>query len=638
MPYLGSEPAVGFASTTKQAFSGDASAVAFTLSRAASVATDLEVFVDNVQQEPTTAFGVSGTTLTFTAAPATGTNNIYVVHRQGGASATSIENIATDLSFKTDGAVLKFGANSEITLTHDHDVGLKLKHTATADDKPIVLTLQTGETDMAANDVMGKIQFQAPDEGTGTDAILVAAAIQAVSEGNFSSSANATALQFMTGASEAAATKMTLSSGGNLTVTGVGTFASLDISGAIDVDGTTNLDVVDIDGAVNIATTALVTGVLTTTAATVFNGGFASNAASTITTADNLSGLILESTDADAQVGPTLQLKRNSGSPADSDNLGNIIFVGENDADEAVVYGNIGFTAPDVSNGTEDGLFFLNVINAGTERSRMFMNATETVFNEESLNLDFRIESDGVQHMFHLDGQHSSVCIGNNTTTHRFIVHSEVSGDHVAAIRNDGNNVNKLGLVILAGTDDNSGTNTMIQFRDGDNTDVGSITASGGTVTYSAFTAVHPAILPGADNANGYAYGTLVETTSIAYEKNSSGNDFERGIIYNVTKSASANSRSVLGAYSGKLNAWISSSNKHNINILGDGHILCNNSGGNIAVGDGICTSATAGIGQKATVSPSMIIGIAQEAVTFSNGTETKLVPVQYGLQQFTPW
>jgi len=53
--------------------------------------------------------------------------------------------------------------------------------------------------------------------------------------------------------------------------------ASLDISGNIDIDGVTNLDVVDIDGAVNMATTALVTGVLTTTAATVFNGGFQSN-------------------------------------------------------------------------------------------------------------------------------------------------------------------------------------------------------------------------------------------------------------------------------------------------------------------------------------------------------------------------
>ena len=71
---------------------------------------------------------------------------------------------------------------------------------------------------MAANDVIGKISFQAPDEGTGTDAVLVAAAIQAVSEGDFSSSANATKLDFMTGVSEAAATKMSLSSGGNITL------------------------------------------------------------------------------------------------------------------------------------------------------------------------------------------------------------------------------------------------------------------------------------------------------------------------------------------------------------------------------------------------------------------------------------
>jgi len=59
---------------------------------------------------------------------------------------------------------------------------------------------------------------------------------------------------------------------------------ALTVTGDIDVDGTTNLDIVDIDGAVNMATTALVTGVLTTTAATVFNGGFASNADSTMGT------------------------------------------------------------------------------------------------------------------------------------------------------------------------------------------------------------------------------------------------------------------------------------------------------------------------------------------------------------------
>ena len=78
--------------------------------------------------------------------------------------------------------------------------------------------------------------------------------------------------------------------------------------------------------------------------------------------------------------------------------------------------------------------------------------------------------------------------------------------------------------------------------------------------------------------------------------------------------------------------------NMHQIYCLGDGHILCNNAGGNISAGDGICSSNTAGIGQKATVNPSMIIGIAEEDVTFASNSETKLVPVQFGKQQYVPW
>ena len=65
---------------------------------------------------------------------------------------------------------------------------------------------------------LGVINFQAPDEGAGTDAILVAAGIAAVSEGDFSASNNATKLSFRTGVSEAASEKMSLSSAGLLTI------------------------------------------------------------------------------------------------------------------------------------------------------------------------------------------------------------------------------------------------------------------------------------------------------------------------------------------------------------------------------------------------------------------------------------
>jgi hypothetical protein len=149
---------------------------------------------------------------------------------------------------------------------------LIIKDTDTADGSSPTITLQSGDTDIAADDILGSINFQAPDEGTGTDAILVAAGIEAVSEGDFSSSSNATKLSFKTGASEAASEKMSIASTG----------------------------------------------------------------ATTITTSGNETTLSLVSTDADASLGPVIDLHRNSSSPADDDAIGRIIFSGENDADEKV--------------------------------------------------------------------------------------------------------------------------------------------------------------------------------------------------------------------------------------------------------------------------------------------------------------
>jgi len=186
----------------------------------------------------------SGVLKTDDATEATSTTD-GSLQTDGGLSVVKDAVIGDDLKLLSDASVIHFGADSEVTLTHVADVGLALKHTATADDKPIVLTLQTGETDMAANDVIGKIAFQAPDEGTGTDAILVSAAIQAVAEGDFSSSNNATRLEFHTGASEAAASKMTLSSGGVLDVDGGITVDNITIDGTeIDLSsGDLTLDV-----------------------------------------------------------------------------------------------------------------------------------------------------------------------------------------------------------------------------------------------------------------------------------------------------------------------------------------------------------------------------------------------------------
>tara|TARA_Y100000593_G_scaffold19676_1_gene39478 strand:- start:1236 stop:2456 length:1221 start_codon:yes stop_codon:yes gene_type:complete len=123
--------------------------------------------------------------------------------------------------FLADGAVVSFGDDQEITLTHVADTGLNLKHVGTGDGKMPTLTLQCGDNNMEAADKLGVINFQAPDEGAGSDAILVAAGIEAVSEGDFSATNNATKLSFKTAASAAAAETMALSSTGNLTISGL---------------------------------------------------------------------------------------------------------------------------------------------------------------------------------------------------------------------------------------------------------------------------------------------------------------------------------------------------------------------------------------------------------------------------------
>jgi len=70
-----------FQSLQGKRFNGDGSETDFTLDVAPSSVLDIEVFVGNVRQDPNSAYTLSGTTLTFTGAPPSGTNNIYVVHQ-----------------------------------------------------------------------------------------------------------------------------------------------------------------------------------------------------------------------------------------------------------------------------------------------------------------------------------------------------------------------------------------------------------------------------------------------------------------------------------------------------------------------------------------------------------------------------
>ena len=153
-----------------------------------------------------------------------------------------------------DAAVIGFGDDVDVTLTHVADVGLTITHVGTGDNLPVVLQLKSEEDALVADEVIASLEFAAGDSD-GTDAAVVAAGIHAIAEDTFSASANATKLVFTAGVSETAAAsataKMTLSSAGLLTLADdliiknsgtIGTAADSDLltmgSGNLTVAGT----------------------------------------------------------------------------------------------------------------------------------------------------------------------------------------------------------------------------------------------------------------------------------------------------------------------------------------------------------------------------------------------------------------
>ena len=141
----------------------------------------------------------------------------------------------------------------------------------------------------------------------------------------------------------------------------------------------------------------------------------------TISTADNTNTLSLISTDADASTGPNLVLQRDSASPADNDLSGTIKFIADNDAGEATDCVSIFSKIIDASNGSEDASLLINSIVGGSQISRFNITPTEIAINEDSANIDFRIESDGDASMFLLDAGTNKIKIGTGASNSGYI-------------------------------------------------------------------------------------------------------------------------------------------------------------------------------------------------------------------------
>lgn len=177
------------------------------------------------------------------------------------------------------------------------------------------------------------------------------------------------------------------------------------------------------------------------------------------------------------------------------------------------------------------------------------------------------------------------VSIGNGINP----IHFDVATDYVGAavtIFNEGNNSNRGGIDIICGSDTTTGT--LITFYDGDVTSQGAITFSAGTVTYGPFTGSHPV------KTDVTEYGTLLKMTK---EINPDPIRYNQA-YYECEPTTIAKDKSVFGVY-GSIYKYGDTDANAQCFALGDGGILVTDEGGDIEIGDYICSSNTAGLGMK---------------------------------------
>ncbi len=124
--------------------------------------------------------------------------------------------------------------------------------------------------------------------------------------------------------------------------------------------------------------------------------------------------LILQTTDTTATNGPNIKFRRVATGAA-NDGLMQLGVNGFNDTgtEETQFFRQRHFII-DASNGTEDGAFDMFNMIGGTLRSVINHDSTATIFNDNSVDIDFRVESDNKTHMLFIDAAENAIGINNS--------------------------------------------------------------------------------------------------------------------------------------------------------------------------------------------------------------------------------
>jgi len=163
--------------------------------------------------------------------------------------------LSDDLLMASDVAKISFGADADVSFTHVHNTGLLLNSTSViqfndasqnigAPSATVLDINATDEIELNATLVDVNANLDVSGTITGGGLLTTGGSIVIPNAGTIGSASDTDAIAIASN--------------------GVVSFSQdLDIEGAIDVNGTTNLDVVDIDGAVDMASTLQVDGAIT---------------------------------------------------------------------------------------------------------------------------------------------------------------------------------------------------------------------------------------------------------------------------------------------------------------------------------------------------------------------------------------
>jgi hypothetical protein len=135
----------------------------------------------------------------------------------------------------------------------------------------------------------------------------------------------------------------------------------------------------------------------------------------TTTTTDGSLRLVNSNTGSDST---KFIIENRSTSPAANDGIGEIQFIGKNSAGNANGAAYVSVIAEDVTNGSYDSSMNISTLVAGYIRNRIRFTPTQTVVNEDSVALNFRVESNNNDNMIHVDGTNDRVGIGRVPATH----------------------------------------------------------------------------------------------------------------------------------------------------------------------------------------------------------------------------